>query len=175
MAVDDHPFQRAASTGKTIGVVGAGPAGLACAHRLAMHGHEVEIYDARPKGGGLNEYGIAAYKTVNGFAAAELDWLTGIGGIVLKTGQRLGENLSLDYLKGRHDAVVLALGLDGVNALGCDGADNPHVSDAVEFIGQVRQDDLATVHGRAQCRRDRRRHDGDRCRGAVQAAGGPRR
>lgn len=60
MATGKQPFKRAPSTGKTIGVVGAGPAGLAAAHRLAMRGHEVELYDARPKGGGLNEYGIAA-------------------------------------------------------------------------------------------------------------------
>lgn len=145
MVAGGHPFQRAAPTGKTVGVVGAGPAGLAAAHRLAMHGHAVEIYDARPKGGGLNEYGIAAYKTVENFAAAELDWLMGIGGITLKTEQRLGDTLSLEDLKGRHDAIVLALGLDGVNALGCDGADLAHVSDAVAFIKSVRQDDLSTV------------------------------
>ncbi|MGI9499615.1 MAG: NAD(P)-binding protein, partial [Geminicoccaceae bacterium] len=69
MASGEQPFTRATSTGKTVGIVGAGPAGLASAHRLALHGHEVEIYDERPKGGGLNEYGIAAYKTVDDFAA----------------------------------------------------------------------------------------------------------
>ena len=140
MAAGGHPFTRAAATGKTIGVVGAGPAGLAAAHRLAMHGHEVEIYDARPKGGGLNEYGIAAYKTVDGFAQAELDWLLSIGGIALKTDQRLGENLTLEYLQGRHDAVVLAIGLDGVNSLGVPGDDLDGVSDAVDFISDVRQE-----------------------------------
>ena len=145
MASDGHPFERAASTGKTVGVVGAGPAGLAAAHRLAMLGHEVEIYDARPKGGGLNEYGIAYYKTVDGFAQAEMDWLLGIGGIALKTGQKLGAGLELSYLQGRHDAVVLAMGLSGVNALGCPGADLDMVSDAVAFIEGVRQDPLAEV------------------------------
>ena len=145
MAAGGHPFTRAASTGKTVGVVGAGPAGLAAAHRLAMLGHEVEIYDARPKGGGLNEYGIAYYKTVDGFAQAEMEWLLGIGGIAVKTGQRLGSDLSLEYLKGRHDAVVLALGLDGVNALDCPGADLPLVEDAVAFIEKVRQVSLPDV------------------------------
>lgn len=145
MALGGHPFQRAASSGKTVGVVGAGPAGLASAHRLAMLGHEVEIYDARPKGGGLNEYGIAAYKTVDGFAQAELDWLMGIGGIEMKTGQRLGDGLTLEYLKSRHDAVVLAVGLGGVNALDCPGADMSHVSDAVAFIEKVRQVSLPDV------------------------------
>ncbi|MCB1452948.1 MAG: NAD(P)-binding protein, partial [Rhizobiaceae bacterium] len=53
-------YERAASTGKKVAVVGAGPAGLACAHRLAVNGHDVTIYETKPKSGGLNEYGIAA-------------------------------------------------------------------------------------------------------------------
>ncbi|MEM8951585.1 MAG: NAD(P)-dependent oxidoreductase [Pseudomonadota bacterium] len=145
MAEGRHPYTRSASTGKTVGVVGAGPAGLAAAHRLAMRGHEVEIYDAKPKGGGLNEYGIAAYKTVDDFAAKELDWLLGIGGIELKTGQRLGADLSLDELKGRHDAVVLAMGLSGVNALQAEGEDLSGVMDAVDFIAKVRQDNRENI------------------------------
>ncbi len=68
MAKGLHPFTRAAATGKRVAVVGAGPAGLACAHRLAMHGHEVTIFEKRPKAGGLNEYGIASYKATGGFA-----------------------------------------------------------------------------------------------------------
>ncbi len=145
MAEGRHPYTRAASSGKTVGVVGAGPAGLAAAHRLAVHGHEVEIYDARPKGGGLNEYGIAAYKTVDDFAANELDWLLGIGGIALKTSRRLGADLSLDELQGRHDAVVLAMGLTGVNALSSEGEDLSGVEDAVDFIAHVRQDDRGSI------------------------------
>jgi glutamate synthase (NADPH/NADH) small chain len=145
MLDDAHPYARAAATGKTIGVVGAGPAGLACAHRLSMHGHDVVLYDARPKGGGLNEYGIAAYKTVDDFAAKELDWLMGVGGITLKTEQRLGDTLSLEDLRARHDAVVLAMGLGGVNRLGCRGEELPHVEDAVDFIARVRQDDRASI------------------------------
>ena len=88
MARRGHPFARAAPTGKRVAVVGAGPAGLACAHRLAMLGHEVMLYDARAKGGGLNEFGIAAYKAVDGFAQAELEWLLGIGGIAVEYGRR---------------------------------------------------------------------------------------
>lgn len=145
MSEGRQPFERAPSTGKTVGVVGAGPAGLACAHRLALRGHEVELYDARQKGGGLNEYGIAAYKTVDDFAAKELDWLLGIGGITLKTSQRLGADFSLDDLRGRHDAVVLAMGLSGVNALRSEGEDLAGVEDAVDFIAKVRQDNRAGI------------------------------
>jgi len=90
MAEDVHPFTRAAPTGKRVAVVGAGPAGLACAHRLAMLGHDVVIHEAKPKAGGLNEFGIAAYKTTGGFAEAEVDWLLKIGGITIQTGQALG-------------------------------------------------------------------------------------
>ena len=146
MARDVHPYQRAAPTGKAVAVVGAGPAGLACAHRSAMLGHDVVVYDARPKPGGLNEYGIASYKTVDGFAQAEVDWLLKIGGIEIKHGQSLGDALELEALAEKYDAVFLAIGLGGVNHLGAEGSDKANVEDAVGFIADLRQaDDLAAL------------------------------
>ncbi|MBO9474704.1 NAD(P)-dependent oxidoreductase [Shimia sp. R10_1] len=134
-----HPFERAASTGKKVAVVGAGPAGLSAAHRLAMHGHDVTVYDARAKAGGLNEFGIAAYKSVDSFAEREVDWLLQIGGISIETGKKLGDGLSLDGLKAEFDAVFLGIGLGGVNALGVDGENKDGVEDAVDFIAELRQ------------------------------------
>jgi len=146
MARNEHPYSRVASTGKRIAVVGAGPAGLACAHRLAMKGHEVTVYDARPRPGGLNEYGIASYKTVGGFAAAEVDWLLQIGGIRLEPGRRLGADITLEGLRETYDAVFLGLGLQGVNALRAEGEEAAGVRDAVDFIAELRQaDDLAKL------------------------------
>ncbi len=139
MARGVHPFSRAAATGKRIAVVGAGPAGLACAHRLAMKGHDVTLYDARPKPGGLNEYGIASYKTVDGFAQAEVDWLMQIGGIELVNGKALGRELDLDTLREEFDAAFLGIGLGGVNALRTAGEDKENVLDAVSFIADLRQ------------------------------------
>lgn len=139
MAEGTHPFERAAPTGRRIAVVGAGPAGLACAHRLAMKGHDVTLYDARPKPGGLNEFGIASYKTVGGFAQAEVEWLLKIGGITVELGQALGRELSLDALAADHDAVFLGIGLGGVNALNAAGDDKDNVLDAVDFIADLRQ------------------------------------
>ncbi|WP_170513433.1 NAD(P)-dependent oxidoreductase [Ruegeria atlantica] len=144
MASGDHPFERAASTGKTVAVIGAGPAGLACAHRLAMFGHDVVIHEGKPKPGGLNEYGIAAYKSTNDFAQAEVDWLLKIGGITIETGSVLGEGISLDGLVENYDAVFLSIGLAGVNALRAQGAELDGVRFAVDFISDVRQaSDLA--------------------------------
>ncbi len=146
MAKDIHPFERADTTGKTIAVVGAGPAGLSCAHRLAMLGHDVTLYDARSKAGGLNEFGIAAYKSTDDFAAKEVNWLLSIGGITLVTDAALGDGITLDALAGDNDAVFLAVGLGGVNALGVEGDALAAVSDAVDFIETLRQtSDLATL------------------------------
>ena len=146
MAKGVHPFERAAPTGKRVAVVGAGPAGLACAHRLAMHGHDVVLFDGRAKAGGLNEFGIASYKTPDGFAQAEVDWLLQIGGITVELGQRLGEGLALDALAAEYDAVFLGIGLAGVNALRASGEDMDGVRDAVDFIAELRQaSDLAAL------------------------------
>jgi glutamate synthase (NADPH/NADH) small chain len=139
-------FARAAPTGKRVAVVGAGPAGLACAHRLAMHGHEVDLFDGRDKLGGLNEYGIAAYKTVDDFAQREADYILGIGGITPKLGVRLGREITLDILKRDYDAVFLGLGMGGTNGLAIEGETLAGVLDAVDYIAELRQaKDLARL------------------------------
>ena len=139
MATGAVLFKRAPQTGRHVAVVGAGPAGLACAHRLALAGHRVTLFDAHAKPGGLNEYGIAAYKTVDDFAQREVAWLLSVGGIELKTGVVLGGDMSLDALRKQHDAVFLAMGLGGVRALALEGEDLSGVMNAVDFIEQVRQ------------------------------------
>ncbi|MEN8832711.1 MAG: NAD(P)-dependent oxidoreductase [Pacificibacter sp.] len=146
MAEAAHPYERAEATGKTIAVVGAGPAGLSAAHRLAMLGHDVTLFDSRPKLGGLNEFGIASYKSTENFAQKEVEWLLSIGGIQVQSGQKLGEDITLEGLKSDFDAVFLSIGLGGVNALRADGVDLDGVEDAVEFIAKLRQsDDLSTL------------------------------
>jgi glutamate synthase (NADPH/NADH) small chain len=139
-------FERAAPTGKTVAVVGAGPAGLAAAHRLATKGHEVVMFDARPKAGGLNEYGIASYKSTDGFAQAEVDYVTAIGGIDIRHGQALGRDFSLEDLQAKYNAVFLGMGLGSVNALRAENEMAAGVANAVDFIAELRQSsDLATL------------------------------
>ncbi len=142
----EQPFPRAAVTGKRVAVVGGGPAGLSAAHRLAMHGHDVVIYDAREKAGGLNEYGIAAYKAPDGFAQAEVEFVLSIGGITVEHGKALGRDIALSELSQAYDAVFLGMGLAGVNALALDGEDLPGAMDAVGYIADLRQAaDLSTL------------------------------
>ena len=146
MELSQHPFERSAETGLKIAVIGAGPAGLACAHRLAMHGHKVTIFDKNNKAGGLNEYGIAAYKSVDNFAQKEIDWLLEIGGIEIKSNCVLNENIFIDELKAEYNAVFLGVGLVGVNELSVPGNDKNNVLDAVKFIENLRQkEDKASI------------------------------
>jgi dihydropyrimidine dehydrogenase (NAD+) subunit PreT len=139
MAENAHPYARAKTTGKSVAVVGAGPAGLACAHRLALHGHTVTMFDARKKSGGLNEYGIAAYKAVDDFAQKEVDFVLAIGGITVEHGKALGKKLKLKDLQSQFDAVFLGIGLQGVNDLGIKNDDAEGIADAVDYISDLRQ------------------------------------
>ena len=113
-------FERGEPTGKRIAIVGGGPAGLSCAHRLALLGHEIVIFEAREKLSGLNEYGIAAYKTVNNFAQREVEFIMDIGGIEARTNHVLGRDIKLDDLRNEFDAVFLSIGLGDVNELGSE-------------------------------------------------------
>ena len=132
-------FTRAKASGRKVAVVGAGPAGLACAHGLARQGHDVVVFDANAKAGGLNEYGLATYKTVDDFAQKEVAWLLSIGGIDIRSKTALGRDVSLAQLVQDYDAVFLGLGLAGVNDIGIAVPDATGVGNAVEFIAALRQ------------------------------------
>ena len=134
-----HPFQRAPDTGRHLAVVGAGPAGLSFAHKSAMLGHQVTVFEARPKPGGLNEYGLAAYKMVEDFAQREVAFLLGIGGIAIDYGRPLGPDLTLADLRRDHDGVFVGIGLGRTVALGLDGEGLAGVRDALHFIDELRQ------------------------------------
>ena len=139
-------FTRAPATGKTVAVVGAGPAGLACAHVLARQGHQVVVFDARPKAGGLNEYGLASYKTPDNFAQREVQWLLDIGGIEVRHGWKLETSAQLAALQQDYDALFLGMGLAATHQLNVPGESLSGVQDAVDFIAALRQSaDLATL------------------------------
>ncbi len=135
-----YPFSREKNTGKHVAIVGAGPAGLSCAHQLARKGHQVTIYEAASKSGGLNEYGIALYKLVDDYAQKEVDFVLEIGGIKINYQQALGRDVSLKQLRKNHDAVFIGIGMSDVNSLDIPGEYSIGVEDAVAYVRDLRQE-----------------------------------
>jgi glutamate synthase (NADPH/NADH) small chain len=140
IAEGKSPYVRGAPTGKRVAIVGAGPAGLACAHELGRAGIDSTILEPREKAGGLDEYGIAAYKTADDFAAREVDFILSIGGIEIRHGQALGRDVKLEDLRRDYDAVFLGMGLGATNKLGLPReTELENVIDAVDYIARLRQ------------------------------------
>ena len=131
-------FERKKSIGKKAAIVGAGPAGLSCAHVLAKEGIDVTIYEKESKGGGLMTYGIAAYKVTPEFCEEEVNYILSLGGIEIKYGQELGKNISLAELQKKYDAVYLGIGVGLARQLEIPGEDLQGVEDAIEFIYNLR-------------------------------------
>lgn len=132
-------FSRAEESGKKVAIVGGGPAGLSCAHRLAMLGHDVVVLNRDTKPGGLNEYGIAAYKTVSDFAQQEVEYILSIGGIEVRNRVALSKDFTISQLNEEYDAVFLGVGLADVNSLGIDGEELAGVENAIDYIAELRQ------------------------------------
>ncbi len=138
-------FERKQSTGKKVAIVGAGPAGLSCAHVLSREGVDVTIYEKESKGGGLMTYGIAAYKVTPKFCEDEVNYILGVGGIEIKYNQELGKNISLEELQNNYDAVYLAIGVGLANKLNIAGEDLEGVEDAIEFIYNLRDKGYSSI------------------------------
>lgn len=138
-------FERKQSTGKKVAIVGAGPAGLSCAHTLSREGVDVTIYEKESKGGGLMTYGIAAYKVTPQFCEDEVNYILGVGGIDVKYNQELGKNISLEELQKNYDAVYLAIGVGLANKLNVPGEDLEGVEDAIEFIYRLRNEGYSAI------------------------------
>ena len=131
-------FKRKEPTGKKVAIVGAGPAGLSCAHMLSREGVDTTIYEKESKGGGLMTYGIAAYKVTPQFCQDEVDYITAIGGIEIKYNQELGKNISLTGLQTNYDAVYLGIGVGLARQLEIPGEELEGVADALTFIYDIR-------------------------------------
>ncbi len=138
-------FQRKPSTGKKVAVVGAGPAGLSCAHVLSREGVDVTIFEKESKGGGLMTYGIAAYKVTPQFCEDEVNYITGIGGIQVKYNHELGKDISLAELQTNYDAVYLGIGVGVARELDIPGEELEGVVDAIRFIYDIRTNSFPAV------------------------------
>ncbi len=138
-------FERKKSTGKKVAIVGAGPAGLSCAHILSREGIAVTIYEKENKGGGLMTYGIAAYKITPQFCEDEVNYILSIGGIEIKYNQELGKNISLSELQKNYDAVYIAIGVGLARQLQIPGEESEGVVDAIKFIYELRSNNFSSI------------------------------
>ncbi len=131
-------FDRKSSIGKRVAIVGAGPAGLSCAHVLSREGIDVTVFEKESKGGGLMTYGIAAYKVTPEFCDDEVDFITSLGGIDIKYNRALGKEITLEQLQQEYDAVYLGIGVRLANKLNIPGEELEGVEDAISFIYNIR-------------------------------------
>jgi len=143
-------YVRGAATGKSIGIIGSGPAGLSCATYLSRLGHEVTVYERRELAGGLDTYGMAEYKMPQAVSLSEVDHVAAMG-VTFRTnteivGDQTGSSsesngvsqLTFSSLLDAHDAVFLAAGLGVTNRLNVPGEDLQGVFDALHFIHHIK-------------------------------------
>jgi dihydropyrimidine dehydrogenase (NAD+) subunit PreT len=138
-------FDRKTSAGKKVAVIGAGPAGLSCAHVLSREGIEVTVFEKQSKGGGLMTYGIAAYKVTPEFCQDEVDFVCSLGGITIEYNKEIGRDISLASLKQDYDAVFVGMGVGRARKLNISGEELEGVVDAIEFIYKIRSESLSQV------------------------------
>ncbi len=131
-------FEAGPATGKSVGLVGGGPASLACAHELRRQGHAVTIYEKNGYLGGLNTNGVAPYKMRADRALTEVEWILAIGGVEVKTGVTVGKDVSLAELEEKHDALFVGIGLGPDSRLGIPGENLAGVYGAVDYIDHMK-------------------------------------
>jgi NADPH-dependent glutamate synthase beta subunit-like oxidoreductase len=123
----------AADTGRKIAVVGGGPAGLAAAYFLRRDGNAVTIFESHEKLGGMMRYGIPGYRTPRAMLDAEIDRIVETG-VTVRTGVRVGADVSVEQLEKEFDAIFWAVGAQKGRALPVPGADAPNCMTGVEFL-----------------------------------------
>ena len=129
------------ASGRSVGIVGAGPAGLSCGAELAILGHDVVIYDAADEPGGLNTHGVANYKMDKPTALLEVEFIKRLG-VEIRSNIAVGSDVTVDDLLSTHDAVFVGVGLGPVPALGLEGEGRMGSADALEFIADIRSGGL---------------------------------
>ena len=134
---DIMPFTPAASNGRSVAVVGAGPAGLSCAGELAKLGYRVTVFEKSDLPGGLSTYGIVVMREPIAVALAEVAFIEKLG-VEVRTGIEVGSDLSADVLLADYDAVFVGAGMGRVPAMGIGGEELEGVTEALSFIAETK-------------------------------------
>lgn len=134
----------AASSGKRVAVIGAGPAGLGCAAELAQLGHSVVVFERAAQAGGLNTYGIAYYKMKPVVSLEEVELVRSLG-VDIRCGVEVGKDVTIDGLQKDFDAIFIGIGLGDGTKLHIPGEDLPEVRDALDFIRDIHTQPLDEI------------------------------
>jgi dihydropyrimidine dehydrogenase (NAD+) subunit PreT len=137
-------FKAGESNGKSVGIIGSGPAGLSCATYLARLGYAVTVYDRKSLAGGLDTYGMAEYKMPQKVSTDEAAIVERLG-VQFRLNTEIGKDISLDELEKIHDAIFIGAGLGATGRLGVPGEDLEGVYDALEFIERIKTRDWQSV------------------------------
>jgi glutamate synthase (NADPH/NADH) small chain len=129
---------------KSVGIVGSGPAGLACGAELSLLGYDVKIYESNEVPGGLSTWGIAPYKMSKADSLMEVEMIKGLG-VKIQTGVTIGETISVEELFNKHDAVFIGVGLGESGKLNIPGENLNGVIGALEFIESIKQENWSSV------------------------------
>ncbi len=128
-------------TGKSVGIIGGGPGGLTAAYFLRRLGHAVTVYDAMPKMGGMLRYGIPEYRLPKELLDKEISVIKDLG-IEFKNNAKIGRDMTLEYIRNSHNAVVVATGAWSSMALGCPGEEKSGVVGGIDFLRAVALGDV---------------------------------
>jgi len=138
-------FSAKPRNGKSVGIIGSGPAGLACGGELALLGFDVTIYEAKEIPGGLNTWGIAPYKVRQADSLKEVKLVESYG-VKIKTKIRIGKEISFEELSSKHDAIFIGIGLGESFDLKVEGENLKGVIGALEFIEEVKAEKWSKVN-----------------------------
>ncbi len=138
-------FDSKPKNGKSVGIIGSGPAGLACGAELSLLGYDVQIYESNEVAGGLSTWGIAPYKMSQADSLKEVEMIKGLG-VNIQTGVMVGETISIEELFDKHDAVFIGVGLGESGKLNIPGESLNGVIGALEFIENIKQENWNSVN-----------------------------
>lgn len=133
---DKYMPELEADTGKKVAIIGGGPGGLTAAYFLRKHGHDVTVYDAMPKMGGMLRYGIPEYRLPKAILDKEIESIAEMG-VKMINNTKIGKDISLDELKSNFDATVIAIGAWKSTKIGCTGEDANGVFGGIDFLREV--------------------------------------